>query len=271
MIRLQPLPQIALTNLQPAFYDVESVTAIEMVSKFYSYLQNLVDDYNVTFPLTLACDIVNKDGKIEWDDDKAGFWTGSIFYEWPDAEWRNGQLVLTNFPGLDKSRMTFRIQTKEIQNVSAAGSVGVGFYVENNTSRVQSIGFYMVGGDKCCLKNEAGSKILFISKNTDEITEFRATDKDMAMIPAGEKGWVLSFYDQFTNLWSSAPYDPATNPIRMPGFELTNLIIDQSKGETVIIDNVFFFGEKNIFEYLHFIFCCTTSRKTKGCASCYCC
>ena len=46
MIRLQPLPQIALTNLQPAFYDVESVTAIEMVSKFYSYLQNLVDDYN---------------------------------------------------------------------------------------------------------------------------------------------------------------------------------------------------------------------------------
>ena len=46
MIRLQPLPQIALTNLQPAFYDVESVTAIEMVSKFYSYLQNLVNDYN---------------------------------------------------------------------------------------------------------------------------------------------------------------------------------------------------------------------------------
>lgn len=46
MIRLQPLPQIALTNLQPAFYDVESKTAIQMVSKFYSYLQNLVDDYN---------------------------------------------------------------------------------------------------------------------------------------------------------------------------------------------------------------------------------
>lgn len=46
MIRLQPLPQIALTNLQPAFYDVESVTAIEMVSKFYAYLQNLVNDYN---------------------------------------------------------------------------------------------------------------------------------------------------------------------------------------------------------------------------------
>lgn len=46
MIRLQPLPPIALTNLQPTFYDVESVTTIEMVSKFYSYLQNLVNDYN---------------------------------------------------------------------------------------------------------------------------------------------------------------------------------------------------------------------------------
>lgn len=46
MIRLKPLPPIALTNLQPAFYDVESVTAIEMVSKLYSYLQELVNDYN---------------------------------------------------------------------------------------------------------------------------------------------------------------------------------------------------------------------------------
>lgn len=46
MIRLKPLPPIALTNLQPAFYDVESVTAIEMVSKLYAYLQNMVNDYN---------------------------------------------------------------------------------------------------------------------------------------------------------------------------------------------------------------------------------
>ena len=46
MIRLKPLPPIALTNLQPAFYDVESVTAIEMVSKLYSYSQELVNDYN---------------------------------------------------------------------------------------------------------------------------------------------------------------------------------------------------------------------------------
>lgn len=46
MIRFKPLPQIALTDLQPAFYDVESQTAIEMTAKFYSYLQELVNDYN---------------------------------------------------------------------------------------------------------------------------------------------------------------------------------------------------------------------------------
>ena len=46
MIRLKPLPPIALTNLQPAFYDVESVTAVQMVSKFYAYLQDMVNDYN---------------------------------------------------------------------------------------------------------------------------------------------------------------------------------------------------------------------------------
>lgn len=46
MIRLKPLPPIAMTDLQPAFYDVESVTAIEMVSKLYAYIQNMVDDYN---------------------------------------------------------------------------------------------------------------------------------------------------------------------------------------------------------------------------------
>ena len=45
--RLKPLPDIALTNLQPAFYDVESVTAVQMVSKFYKYLQDMVDDYNL--------------------------------------------------------------------------------------------------------------------------------------------------------------------------------------------------------------------------------
>ncbi len=46
MIRLKPLPPLALTDLQPSFYDVESVSTVEMVSKLYAYLQNMVNDYN---------------------------------------------------------------------------------------------------------------------------------------------------------------------------------------------------------------------------------
>lgn len=44
--RLKPLPQMVLTDLQPSFYDVVSVSTDQMVAKFYSYLQQWVDDYN---------------------------------------------------------------------------------------------------------------------------------------------------------------------------------------------------------------------------------
>lgn len=44
--RIRPLPQMALTDLQPCFYDIESKSTVDMVSKFYRYLQNFVDDYN---------------------------------------------------------------------------------------------------------------------------------------------------------------------------------------------------------------------------------
>ena len=46
MARIKPLPHWALTDLQPAFYDVESVTAIEMVAKVYSKIEELINDYN---------------------------------------------------------------------------------------------------------------------------------------------------------------------------------------------------------------------------------
>lgn len=46
MERIQRLPQMALTDLQPCFYDIESVSTVEMVAKLYKYVQNMVDDYN---------------------------------------------------------------------------------------------------------------------------------------------------------------------------------------------------------------------------------
>lgn len=44
--RLKPLPQLVLTDLQPSFYDVVSVSTDQMIARFYAYLQQWLDDYN---------------------------------------------------------------------------------------------------------------------------------------------------------------------------------------------------------------------------------
>ena len=43
---LARLPHWVLTDVHPAFNDVESVTAIEMVARLYGKMQELIDDYN---------------------------------------------------------------------------------------------------------------------------------------------------------------------------------------------------------------------------------
>ena len=43
---IEPLPRWVLTDLQPAFYDIESVTAVKMVAKLYGKMEQLIDDYN---------------------------------------------------------------------------------------------------------------------------------------------------------------------------------------------------------------------------------
>lgn len=44
--RIKPLPHWVLTDLQPAFYDTESVTTIEMLAKIYPKIEELISDYN---------------------------------------------------------------------------------------------------------------------------------------------------------------------------------------------------------------------------------
>lgn len=44
--RVKPLPHWVLTDLQPAFYDTEAVTVLELLSKIYGKINELVEDYN---------------------------------------------------------------------------------------------------------------------------------------------------------------------------------------------------------------------------------
>lgn len=42
----KPLPHWCLTDLQPAFYDTESGTALQMIARIYPKIQELITNYN---------------------------------------------------------------------------------------------------------------------------------------------------------------------------------------------------------------------------------
>jgi hypothetical protein len=44
--RIEPLPDWVLTNVQPAFYDTESVTVLSLLSKIYGKINELISSYN---------------------------------------------------------------------------------------------------------------------------------------------------------------------------------------------------------------------------------
>lgn len=43
---LKPLPHWCMTGEHPAFYDTESRTAVQMVARLYSKMEELIEDYN---------------------------------------------------------------------------------------------------------------------------------------------------------------------------------------------------------------------------------
>lgn len=45
--KIEPLPKWILTNLQPAFYDTEAVTVLELLSKIYGKIDELVKVVNL--------------------------------------------------------------------------------------------------------------------------------------------------------------------------------------------------------------------------------
>lgn len=60
---IRKLPHWVLTNRNPAFYDMESVTAIEMVAKLYGKMEEMINDYN-TFVDNVNQEIENFENDI---------------------------------------------------------------------------------------------------------------------------------------------------------------------------------------------------------------
>jgi len=65
---IKKLPHWVLTDIHPSFYDLESVTAIEMVAKLYGKMEELVSDYN-TFVDNVNKEIENFETSINKDFD----------------------------------------------------------------------------------------------------------------------------------------------------------------------------------------------------------
>lgn len=71
--RIKPLPHWVLTDLQPAFYDTEAVTVLELLSKIYGKIEELINDYNgfsseIETTVNEFIDIVNN--KLDIQDEK---------------------------------------------------------------------------------------------------------------------------------------------------------------------------------------------------------
>lgn len=61
---IAPLPHWVLTDLQPAIYDNESVTAVQMVAKLYAKMQELITTYN-EFADQVNAEMDKQDVKIQ--------------------------------------------------------------------------------------------------------------------------------------------------------------------------------------------------------------
>lgn len=70
--RITILPSWCITNRQPAFLDVESKTAIEMVGKVYAAMRELQEDYNkYTSETTAKIDLFIADTNTDYEKFKA--------------------------------------------------------------------------------------------------------------------------------------------------------------------------------------------------------
>ena len=57
--KIRHLPHWVLTDLQPAFYDLESVTSVEETARLYAKMQELITLYNE------FTDRINKSSEVE--------------------------------------------------------------------------------------------------------------------------------------------------------------------------------------------------------------
>jgi hypothetical protein len=90
--KIAPLPHWVLTDLQPAFYDTEAVTVLELLSKIYGKMNEVVD-------MTNEATIYMKDNldKTVTELFEAGLESGTFYSEFDlDYDPETETITLTN-------------------------------------------------------------------------------------------------------------------------------------------------------------------------------
>lgn len=158
------------------------------------------------------------------------------------TKWEDGRYVITDSPMIE--RYAFRIASEAMGQALTQeeqdGALGMGFYIENNTSQDFYAGPYMVGTSANAVV--AQGRPLYLVGLDGNIT--KAEDSEgmgMALIPSGFRGHIVFFKEDLTGAGGTGDI-PAGNYIGYPGFELVYSSVDASKNESIVLDNVFFFG-----------------------------
>ncbi len=196
-----------------------------------------------------------------WEDSKLKICVAETFSEFEDAEidilesylwfspdfasaakWEAGRFVITDSPSIE--RYAFRFITGEmgqaLMQEEQNSALGMGFYIENNTSQAFYAGPYMVGTSANAVV--AQGRPIYLVDLEGNITKAEDTEgMGMALIPSGFRGHVVFFKEDLTGAGGTGDI-PEGNYIGYPGFELVYSAVDASKNESIVLDNVFFFG-----------------------------
>lgn len=164
--------------------------------------------------------------------------------DYPEAtKWENGKYIITDCAL--KDRITFRFITDMGQQISEdeqKTASGLGFYIENNTKQTLYAGPYMVGTGGNAVVSQ-GKPIYLVDLNGNIAKAADDEALGLAMVPAGFKGHLVCFMEDLTGASGTGAL-PESNFIGYPGFEFVNIEVDASQNESIVMDNVFFFGSE---------------------------
>ena len=118
------------------------------------------------------------------------------------------------------------------------GIEGLGFYIENNTETIQSLGLFMIGNGLFLL-DQGSTVILYDTQGKYTLLE----GDNYVDIPAGFKGYFVVPLEFVINEWNgNTGWDAANDRITSFGLRFTSVAVDAAKNETLVFDDLFIYG-----------------------------